>query len=190
VDLNTLKMRQIAFADMVVLNKVDLVGPDHIAVIHEWIGAYLQRIRIVEACHGDVPLEILLAVGRFDPVSVVGQLVSDAPANDHAHHHHADGGRKFETWSYESERPFSLAALEEAVRRQLPAAVYRCKGIIHVADAPDRRYALQAVGRRTEITDIGPRSEDVPASRIVAIGSDIDPDALTRLFESCLSAPA
>jgi len=47
VDLNTLKMRQIAFADMVVLNKVDLVGPDHIAVIHEWIGAYLQRIRIV-----------------------------------------------------------------------------------------------------------------------------------------------
>jgi G3E family GTPase len=38
VALNTLKMRQIGFADMVVLNKVDLVGPEHIEVVKEWIG--------------------------------------------------------------------------------------------------------------------------------------------------------
>ncbi|MGX1305989.1 G3E family GTPase [Amorphus suaedae] len=63
------------------LNKVDLVEPDHVAVIHDWIGAYLQRIRIVEARQGDVPLEILLAVGRFDPVSVMAawQANGDRP---------------------------------------------------------------------------------------------------------------
>lgn len=189
MELNALKMRQIAFADMVVLNKVDLVGPEHVEVIHEWIGAHLQRIRIVEARHGDVPLGILLAVGRFDPEHVVGEAPPATP-DGHAHHHHADGGHMFETWSFETERPFSLAALEEAVRRELPASIYRCKGIIHVADAPDRRYALQAVGRRTEITDIGPRDAAAASSRIVAIGSKIETDALTRLFEGCLTDTA
>ncbi len=176
----------LAFADMVVLNKVDLVGPEHVEVIHEWIGAHLKRIRIVEARHGDVPLEILLAVGRFDPEHVINEAPPATP-DGHIHHHHADGGHMFETWSYETERPFSLAALEEAVRRELPGSIYRCKGIIHVADAPDRRYALQAVGRRTEVTDIGAQGDAAALSRIVAIGSKIDTDALTRLFEGCLA---
>ncbi len=69
--LNTLKMRQIGFADLVVLNKVDLVGPEHIEVIKEWIGHHLNRIRIIEATRCDVPLEILLAVGRFHPANVI-----------------------------------------------------------------------------------------------------------------------
>ena len=36
-ELSTLKMRQIGFADMVVLNKVDLVGPEHIEVIRPFL---------------------------------------------------------------------------------------------------------------------------------------------------------
>src|SRR5512145_243499 len=71
--LNMLKMRQIGFADLVVLNKVDLVGPQHIEVVKEWIDHHLRRIRIIEATRCDVPLEILLAVGRFDPAHVVAQ---------------------------------------------------------------------------------------------------------------------
>lgn len=187
VALNTLKMRQIAFADMVVLNKVDLVGRDHVEVIHEWIGAYLNRIRIVEARHCDVPLEILLAVGRFDPVTVVERLPAHAPGGGPVHHHHGDGGCMFETWSYESERPFDRAALAEAVRRAMPASIYRCKGIIHLADAPDRRHALQMVGRRTDLTDLGDWGTAPKASRIVAIGSVVDGEALGHLFDGCLA---
>ena len=66
-ELNSLKIRQIGFADMVVLNKVDLVGTEHIEVIKEWIDHYLKRVRIVQSVRCDVPLEILLAVGRFEP---------------------------------------------------------------------------------------------------------------------------
>ena len=66
--LTALKLRQIAFAaDLVVLNKTDLVGPAHIEVIRDWIGLHLKRIRIVETSHGDAPLEVLLGSGRFDP---------------------------------------------------------------------------------------------------------------------------
>jgi G3E family GTPase len=94
--LNILKLRQIGFADMVVLNKVDLVGPEHIEVAKEWINHHLQRIRIIEATRCDVSLEILLAVGRFDPAKVVLQERD----TDHFHRPEA-AGRMFDTWSYE-----------------------------------------------------------------------------------------
>ena len=60
----------------------------------------------------------------------------------------------FQTWSYESERPFSLELLRQMVRRELPASIYRCKGIVYAADFPSKRYALQIVGRRTEIYEL------------------------------------
>ncbi|GHC08695.1 CobW family GTP-binding protein [Cerasicoccus arenae] len=190
-ELNTLKMRQISFADMVILNKVDLVGPTHLEVIHEWIGHHLKRIRIIEATRCDAPLEILLAVGRFDPVRAIAAHQKPSEAHDHPHeddaHGHGEAHSQFQTWSYETDRAFAQDALGEMVRRKLPAEIYRCKGIVHVADSPGERFSLQAVGRRTELTSLGPWGEQVPCSRIVAIGSSIDAAALTALFDSCLA---
>jgi G3E family GTPase len=65
--LQELKLRQIGFSDMVILNKVDLVDGAQLRLVREWIDRRLNRVRMVEAVQGDVPLEILLAVGRFDP---------------------------------------------------------------------------------------------------------------------------
>jgi len=187
-ELNTLKMRQISFADMVILNKVDLVSAAHIEVVHEWIGHYLNRIRIIESTQCDVPLEILLAVGRFDPARAIETVEADNEKT-YVPHAYGDAHAQFQTWSYETEQPFDRNGLEEMVRRRLPAEIYRCKGVVHVADQPDQRFSLQAVGRRTELTALGPKKEGNPRSTIVAIGSKIDEQALTALFSDCLSHP-
>jgi G3E family GTPase len=185
--LNTLKMRQIGFADMVVLNKVDLVGPTHVEVIKEWIGHHLDRIRIIEATRCDVPLEILLAVGRFHPAQVITQRgKSDAEAHEPSHNH-GDVGALFQTWSYETDRPLSLEALRQMVRRQLPASVYRCKGIVFAADSPGERLALQVVGRRAEILELGGWGGRTPRTQIVAIGAAIDAQQLSDQFDACRS---
>ena len=187
VALNTLKMRQIGFADMVVLNKVDLVGPEHIEVVKEWIGHHLNRIQIIEATRCDVPLEVLLAVGRFDPVNVISQR-EDSDVEEHEHHHgHGDVGAMFQTWSYESDRPFSLELLRQMVRKELPESIYRCKGIIFVADSPDKRLTLQAVGRRTEISELDEWGERTPRTQIVAIGAAIDAQELSDKFDACIA---
>jgi len=185
--MNMLKLRQIGFADLVVLNKTDLVGPEHVEVIREWVDHHIKRIRIIEAERCDIPLEILLAVGRFDPATVVSR--GDGPGTDeHGHHHgHAPAGSMFQTWSYESDRPFSLERLRQMVRRDLPASVYRCKGIIFAADSSDKRLALQAVGRRAEISELDGWGERTPRTRIVAIGAVIDDQELTDKFDACLS---
>jgi G3E family GTPase len=186
--LNLLKLRQIGFADMVILNKIDLVEPEHIEVIREWIGYHIQRIRIVEATQCDVPLDILLAVGRFRGVNVA---VQPGHVDDEPHHGHNGHERMFETWSYSTDQPMSLDALRKMVRRKLPENIYRCKGIVFAADCPDKRFALQVVGRRTEISELDEWGERPPYTKIVAIGSsnEIDPESLTDLFESCISEP-
>ena len=183
--LNMLKLRQIGFADLVVLNKTDLVGPEHIEVIHEWIGHHMNRIRIIEATRCDVPLEILLAVGRFDPANVIARLESEG--EDHEPHHgHGAAGNMFDTWSYESDQPFSLETLREMVRKELPASIYRCKGIVFAADSPDKRIALQIVGRRTEISELDEWGDRTPRTQIVAIGAPINAQELSNQFEACI----
>jgi len=186
--LNMLKLRQVGFADLVLLNKVDLVGPEHIEVTKEWIDHHINRIRIIDTTRCDAPLEILLAVGRFDPAHTVLQHAEDDDGHEHDHAHES-AGEMFDTWSYESDRPFSIEALREMVRRQLPASIYRCKGIVFATDFPEKRFALQAVGRRVEIIDFGEWGERTPQSRLVAIGSSFDAQELNRKFDACLAQP-
>jgi G3E family GTPase len=65
--LAELKLRQIAFSDMVVLNNMDLAGQEQVEKVKAWIDDRISNIRIVEASYCQVPYEILLGVGRFDP---------------------------------------------------------------------------------------------------------------------------
>ncbi len=92
----------------------------------------------------------------------------------------------FQTWSYESDRPFSLELLRQMVRRELPESIYRCKGIIFVADSPDKRLTLQAVGRRTEISELDEWGDRTPRTQIVAIGAAIDAQELSDKFDACI----
>jgi G3E family GTPase len=179
--LNALKLRQIAFADLVLLNKTDLVGPEHVGVIREWIDIHIQRVRVVEATRGDVPLDVLLAVGRFDPA----HLPPEEEAGEA--HLHGPGGAEFDRWSYRTEELFSRDALRRMVKRELPASVYRCKGIVFADDAPDQPLALQVVGRRTELVPMDRRGPRRTHSEIVAIGRGLDRRQLDELFAACLS---
>ncbi len=183
--LTMLKLRQIGFADLVVLNKTDLVGPDHIEVIRDWIGLHMNRVRIVETSRGEVPLEILLSVGRFDPTRAVSDQQDSLNG---APHGAGSAGTMFDRWSYRTDRLFSREALTEMVKRKLPESVYRCKGIIYTTENPDQPLALQVVGRRTEITVLKTERRGSPRSEIVAIGKGIDKTLLDDLFSTTLAS--
>jgi G3E family GTPase len=179
--LTMLKLRQIGFADLVILNKTDLVGPDNVETIRRWIDSHLNRVRIVETNHCDVPLDVLLAVGRFNPAR--GEELSPKLGPRHK----TPG---FDTWHYQSDTPLTEPALREAIRR-LPAAIYRCKGFVYLAEHPNERYVLQGVGRRTTLTPLGPRNDQTPRTDLVFIGApkSIDTQALQAALEACETTP-
>lgn len=176
--VSLLKLRQIGFADLLIINKTDLAGDEQIARVRKWVDSHLNRVRIVESIQCNVSLEILLGAGRFD----ASKIDSDRPASQQDH------GAEFQRWSFETVEPVSLRSLRKMVRTKLPAGVYRCKGIVHSSDNPDHRSILQVVGRRCDITMDRPWDQQPPGTRIVAIGESgtLQPERLQNLFENCI----
>ncbi len=172
-DLLMLKARQIGFADLVVLNKVDLVSPAHLAWVRQWIDTMMDRVRIVEAVRADVPTNILLGAAR--PLRL----------GEHAARVESDGhGSRFRTWTYETDRSLDPERLSQMISKQLPASVYRCKGFV-LAGRDRDPMLLQSVARRCELTPaVGNRRD---RTQIVTIGTPmLDADELQRAFDSCL----
>jgi G3E family GTPase len=153
-------VRQIGCADLVLLNKVDLTGPDRVAWLRAWIDEMMNRVRVIETAYCDVPWDVLLSTDTS------AALLVTEPA-DHDPHDHGD---EFDRWTYETSDPISLTDLEEMVRRRLPADVYRLKGFVYTADDPDHRYVVHTVGRRSEIRRHDKWGDRTPATKLVAIG--------------------
>jgi G3E family GTPase len=195
-EMMELKLRQVAFADMLILNKVDLVTSNEIEQIKAWLDDRFHRYRLVESCSGDVPLEILLSVGRFDPSRLDGapspdqrdhsRACEDAECGDHGHDDRHDHSQGFRSWTYETDRPLSMKALRQSVST-LSASVYRCKGVIHTIEEPDRRVILQAVGKRVDLT-VGEEWDGRESqTHIVVIGAGdaMDDAAPLGIFDRC-----
>jgi G3E family GTPase len=184
-DLAKLKLQQIGFADLVIMNKVDLAGAEGAAKVKRWIDGFFSRVRVVPAVNCEVPLEILLSVGRFDVSRVVTETKSEH-AHDHGHHNH---GSFFSTWSLTEDAPFDRRAFERMIKRELPANIYRCKGFVYLADDPDHRYVLQVVGRRVDLVKDRSWGQDKAQSRLVAIAhkTTLDEAHLGQLFGDCLA---
>lgn len=139
-------IRQLAAADLLVMNKIDLAAD--LAALRGWLSTHASA-PVLEARHAEVPLDVLFGLERH------GASSADVPA---------DG---FASWSYDwtgtIERDSVLALLRDA------KGVLRAKGIMRFADAPERRTIVHRVGSRLEISDGGPWC-DGTASRLVLLG--------------------
>jgi G3E family GTPase len=179
--LMDLKLRQVGFADMLILNKVGLAGPEQLEKVRAWLDDHFNRLRIVETNYCEVPYEILLGVGRFDP----------ARANINSHTVEHEHSKLFSTWSYQTDQPLALGVLRETLRK-LPGTIYRAKGVIYTTEVPKRRAVLQVVGRRVDISLQEEWGQRAPRTQIVVIGAlgGIDANLLQKTFDSCISTAA
>lgn len=194
--LMELKLLQVGFADMVILNKVHLAGPEQVGRVRAWLDEHFSRLRIVETDYCEVPYQILLGVGRFDPArSDLNRHPSEPRSQestcggDHGHQGNGqDHSKVFSTWSYQTDQPLSLDVLREKLRK-LPGSIYRAKGVVYTKDAPQRRAVLQVVGRRVDISLQDEWGEREPRTQIVAIGASgsIDVTLMEQTFASCIS---
>ena len=186
-----LKLRQVGFADMVILNKAGLAGPEQLARVHAWLDDHFNRLRIVEADYCDVPNEILLGAGKFDPGRAdrdahLGHEGCTEESHDDDVHEHSTG---FSAWSYETDQPLDLERLR-ATMKKLPGNIYRAKGVVYTADAPHQRTILQVVGRRVDVSLHEEWGERTPYTKIVAIGAagTLDAALLEQTLASCTSS--
>lgn len=189
-----LAIDQIGVADIVVLNKIDLVDEQQREKVkREFIRQIVPDARIFETSYADVPLELLLGIGLFEPTRLLERDARDVHVHgesteQHHHEHEHDHSLIFSTWNWRSFSPVRLKKLERAVN-QLPTAIYRAKGVFQVADDPSRRAVLQVVGRRVWLEMGPPWGEELPYSNFVVIGTNkgFNPDAMQTLLDSTLA---
>jgi G3E family GTPase len=180
-ELMELKIWQVACSDLLILNKVDLVDQAQIHRVRAWLDERMHRYRLIETVRCDVPLQVLLSAGRFDPAAT---LAAAAKQPSHAGH---GATQPLDTWSYQTDQPLSVEALRDAAAH-LPANVYRAKGIVQAIEVPDRPVILHVVGRRVDLST-GDRWSDQPhRTRIVAIGASgaTDTATLKATFDACI----
>jgi len=170
---------QIQTADIVLLNKVDLVSRDELDAVRQQVHDMTPGSRIIEVTQGRVPLALV-----FDDAvhSVKTQSRGDARNSDKQAHDHV-----FASWSWTNEHPLSLPKLRSALET-LPDAVYRCKGIVYLEEIPVYRYVLQMVGKRYHLIESDRWGTEFPRSEIVLIGGQdgINAEDLQHTFDDCV----
>ncbi|WP_110513383.1 CobW family GTP-binding protein [Herpetosiphon llansteffanensis] len=172
---------QIAAADIVVVNKIDLIDPSQQQRVIKWIQAIVPRARILTAEYGVVPIDLLLGIGQY-------RIDLLADRHEFAHYHH---DQDWQTWHYQTDQPLTMSNLQQAFQ-QLPSSIFRAKGIVYLAEAPERQAIVQLAGKRASLQLSEPWGATPPHSKIVVIGrsQSFDPAQLTAQFDACLAQPA
>ncbi|MDJ0384571.1 GTP-binding protein [Streptomyces sp. G-G2] len=172
---------QIAFADRIVINKVDLVDDEYVRALELRLRAINAAAEIITSSHADVDLTTILGIGAFDLSHTMA--INPGWLEEGEHHHDPD----VTAVSVEFEGALDQAALEKWLAElveQRGDDLYRVKGILEIDDHP-RRFVLQGIHRIFELRAASVWGSDPRNSKAVFIGRHLDGDELARGLRSC-----
>ena len=176
-------VEQLAMADVVLLNKLDLVTAEEAAVAERRVRALNPLARLHGTRRCAVDLASVLERHAFDLDRVLA-IEPDFLTSDHAHEHDPS----VTSVSLACERPLDherLVGWLADFLQERGADVLRCKGIVDVA-GQDRRFVVQGVHMLLD-GDFGAawREDERRHSRLVFIGRSLDATALAAALERC-----
>jgi G3E family GTPase len=143
-------LRQAAVADRIVLTKTDMPEAEADAVKAR-LAAINPGAPVLAAVHGVIAPGALFDAGIYDAAGKMPDVQAwiaheaVAAAGGHAHHHHADDITTFCIVRDEPLRAVTLALLLSALAENCGADLLRIKGIVRVAEAPDRPAVIHGV---------------------------------------------
>lgn len=195
---------QIAYGDVILLNKIDLVDEADVDALEVRIREIKDGARILRTRQSQVPLPLILSVGLFE-----SDQYFDTPSNHHHHHHHHDDHHHhahdcdqghdhdhhshhlendgFTSISFHSDQPFNIRKFQYFLDNQLTPNIFRAKGILWFNESPNR-HIFHLSGKRFSIEDDEWKGEK--KNQLVLIGQDLDHDNLRQQIENCLCLPS
>lgn len=203
---------QIAFADVIVLNKTDLVSKGELAEVEARIRGINPYAKLHRTERCSVALADVLDRGAFDLDRILDIEPDFLEADDHDHdhdhhhhhghdHHHHDHGQghghglkhyhdeEMQSLSLKTDKPLDpnvfMPWLQNLVQVE-GGKILRSKGILAFHDDDDR-YVFQGVHMMLEGNHQRKWKEGEPReSRLVFIGRELPEEAIRKGFESCI----
>lgn len=189
---------QLGFADVILLNKTDLVSETDLERVERRIRKINSVAKIQRTERAQVPVAELLNIKAHE-LKTAFVLPDEEPEHQHDHehdhgheegHHHHHHDEAVKSFFIVDERPLDLRRLENwltGVIQEMGPKIYRSKGILHVAGQP-KRIVFQGVQM---LFDAAPdRFWNIGEKRLnqlVFIGKDLDEGALRSGFEGCIA---
>jgi G3E family GTPase len=193
---------QIAFADLIVLNKTDLAAPEELDLIEQRLGSLNRVAKIHRTKNSELDLDIVFGVEGADLEQRIDAAVDahDAHAHDGGrhnghddhkrdHHRHHNHLQNIETVCIVQPGELDGMKLSIWFRSQIAefgANLLRMKGLLNLRGDPDQ-FLFQGV--RMEFEGRPGRAwsaDEKRINRLVFIGRNLDQDAITRGFTDCL----
>jgi len=197
---------QIAFADVIVLNKTDLVTPQELAEVEARIRAINPYARLHRTERCQIAISDVLERGAFDLdriLEIEPEFLNAGDDHDHHHHdhdhghdhHHHDHGLKhyhdedMQSLSLRSDKPLDpskfMPWLQNLVQIE-GGKILRSKGILAFQDDDDR-YVFQGVHMMLEGDHQRKwKPDEARQSRVVFIGRELPEEAIREGFERCI----
>ena len=174
---------QIAFADVVLLNKTDLIESENLESVETRIRKINPYAKIIRTARCDAPLDEVVGLNAFSLDRVL-EVEPDFLDSDHDHEHDDD----ITSVSFVSETPLDFEKFQSWFGKVLQTRgqdILRSKGILDF-DGLDERYVFQGVHMLMDGSPMGEWPKDKPkSSRVVFIGRDIENMGLKEGFEAC-----
>jgi len=186
--ISDLLVDQVEFADVILLNKTDLVSSQTCGTVETVLRRLNPCAKIIRTAHGVVPLDTVLDTGLFDPI-----LAESTPGWDEE----IAGGHTPETEEYgissmtfRAERPFHPHRLEQVLDEV--RGLLRSKGFCWIASRPSIAAIWSQAGPNLVIepAQYWSTANIPPSQEIVFIGVRLDRDRVHRLLESALLTDA
>lgn len=163
--------RQLAAADVLVLNKIDLISTEQLAELDTWIAHAAPGVPVLHARQGQVPMSALIGLGH-----------SELPPAETADH-----GHDYVTACLTLDRPVRRESLDRLLDG-LPPGVLRVKGILRLAESPDLRALVHRVATRRSVTIDGPwRAGESGRLVLIALAGTAGLDEPQHLTEALMS---
>jgi G3E family GTPase len=187
--VSDLLMDQIEFADVIVLNKLDLVEKEAAARLRATLTRLNPAARVVPAVHGHVKLGDVLGTGLFDL-----ERAQQAPGwvrelnGDHVPETEEYG---ISSTVFRAQLPFHPGRLWTFVTKELDSGAYgqilRSKGFFTLASRPRVTGLWSQAGSVARFEPSAARDTDSPdGQELVFIGTQLDAEALHAALTDCL----
>ncbi|WNF46826.1 cobalamin biosynthesis protein CobW [Pseudomonas sp. SG20056] len=181
--LHELFADQLASADLVILNKADLLDAAALAAVRAEVAEELPpAVKIIEAHGGELPLDVLLGLNCETELHIEGRKTHH-DLEGHEDHDH-DEFASFHVELPEAEEACLLQALKEAVSKH---GILRIKGFAAIPGKP-MRLLLQGVGQRFDKHfDRAWQADEPRITRLVVIGQTLDQAAIEAELQTALA---
>ncbi|GAB3691072.1 zinc metallochaperone ZinU [Salinarchaeum chitinilyticum] len=181
--LSDLVIEQVETANVLLLNKCDLVDDDRLDRIEALLGALNADAEIHRTVHGAVDLDLILDTGLYaeqqtavtagglDDARTGIEHTGDGPVHgddghghetDHEHDHaHPEAVYGVDSVAFRRRRPFHPGRLLD-VLTELPPAVVRSKGLFWAAGRDDLALLYSQAGPTADVDAVGPWIASLP----------------------------